>query len=475
MKLRSNWRALLPYIMLGFVVIVLILLLPNILRQVLAEAARTKRPIETWPFYLFALLVTLAGVACGLMIRRIQETGQLSSLAKITSAIKALGENRFNDIKLSEDFGQTKEIQSLKQALQSTARQIEEKISQLNKEQVMLSTVLGQMTDGVLLADHSGRVELLNKAAEGIFNTSESKAIGRSVVEVMRHHSLIDLWEKTLLGESSTIAFEMGVEHKYLQVVGIPLGDKLPGRSMLLFQDLTKTHQLERVRRDFISNISHELRTPMASLKAISETLLDGALEDTNLSRKFVLRMDTEVDNLTMMVNELLELSRIEAGRMNLEFQRIQPCKLMAKPVERMALQAERAGLSLAQSCSPDLPPIFGDSDRLGQVFINLIHNAIKFTPAGGHIDVGAWVHDRDIIFCVRDNGVGISPKDQKRIFERFYKADRSRAGGGTGLGLSICRHMVEAHSGEIWVESVEGEGSAFFFRIPIASSNNIP
>jgi two-component system phosphate regulon sensor histidine kinase PhoR len=288
----------------------------------------------------------------------------------------------------------------------------------------------------------------------------------------MRHHALIDLWEKTLLGESSSIAFEMGVEHKYLQVVGIPLGDRLPNRSMLLFQDLTKTHQLERVRRDFVSNISHELRTPMASLKAISETLLDGALDDPALSRKFVLRMDSEVDNLTMMVNELLELSRIEAGRMNLEFQRIQPCTLLSKAVERMALQAERAGLGLSLNCPSGLPQIFADQDRLAQVLINLIHNAIKFTPTGGSIDLGAWVHDRDVIFMVRDTGVGISPKDQKRIFERFYKADRSRAGGGTGLGLSICRHMVEAHSGEIWVESVEGEGSSFFFRIPIASPN---
>jgi two-component system phosphate regulon sensor histidine kinase PhoR len=185
--------------------------------------------------------------------------------------------------------------------------------------------------------------------------------------------------------------------------------------------------------------------------------------------------MDTEVDNLTMMVNELLELSRIEAGRMNLEFQRIQPCQLISKAVERMALQAERAGLGLSQNCPGNLPQIFADQDRLVQVLINLIHNAIKFTPTGGSIDLGAWVHDRDVIFRVRDTGVGISPKDQKRIFERFYKADRSRAGGGTGLGLSICRHMVEAHSGEIWVESVEGEGSSFFFRIPIASPNQVP
>ena len=475
MKRRINWRSLLPYIVLDVLLVAMFLMVALIQRQIWTEGALKQSNILAWPFFVYTLIAVFIGILVGLVIHKLRVSGQTNSVKKFTTNLQALGENRFKDIDLSSDFGQTDETEAMNKALLAASNQIELQISQLNKEQVMLTTVLSQMTDGVLLADNSGKVGLLNKAAEGIFNISEEKAIGRSVVEVMRHHSLIDLWEKTLQGETSSIAFEMGVEHKYLQVVGIPLGDRLPGRSMLLFQDLTKTHQLERVRRDFISNISHELRTPMASLKAISETLLDGALDDPMLSRKFVLRMDTEVDNLTMMVNELLELSRIEAGRMNMEFQRIQPCNLISKAVERMSLQAERAGLSLSQNCPGNLPQIFADQDRLAQVLINLIHNAIKFTATGGSIDLGAWVHDQDVIFRVRDTGVGISPKDQKRIFERFYKADRSRTGGGTGLGLSICRHMVEAHSGEIWVESVEGEGSSFFFRIPIASPNRVP
>jgi len=475
MKRRINWRSLLPYIVLDVLLVAMFLMVALIQRQIWTEGALKQSNILAWPFFVYTLIAVFIGILVGLVIHKLRVSGQTNSVKKFTTNLQALGENRFKDIDLSSDFGQTDETEAMNKALLAASNQIELQISQLNKEQVMLTTVLSQMTDGVLLADNSGKVGLLNKAAEGIFNISEEKAIGRSVVEVMRHHSLIDLWEKTLQGETSSIAFEMGVEHKYLQVVGIPLGDRLPGRSMLLFQDLTKTHQLERVRRDFISNISHELRTPMASLKAISETLLDGALDDPMLSRKFVLRMDTEVDNLTMMVNELLELSRIEAGRMNMEFQRIQPCNLISKAVERMSLQAERAGLSLSQDCPWNLPQIFADQDRLAQVLINLIHNAIKFTATGGSIDLGAWVHDQDVIFRVRDTGVGISPKDQKRIFERFYKADRSRTGGGTGLGLSICRHMVEAHSGEIWVESVEGEGSSFFFRIPIASPNRVP
>ena len=475
MKRRINWRSLLPYIILAVLLVAMFLTVALIQRQIWTEGALKQSNILAWPIFVYTLIAVFIGIVVGLVIHRTRLSSQTRSLQKFATNLKALGENDFKEIDLNVDFDQTEDVKALNQSLLTASNQIELQISRLNKEQVMLTTVLSQMTDGVLLADNSGKVGLLNKAAEGIFNISEKKAIGRSVVEVMRHHSLIDLWEKTLQGETSSIAFEMGVEHKYLQVVGIPLGDRLPGRSMLLFQDLTKTHQLERVRRDFISNISHELRTPMASLKAISETLLDGALDDPMLSRKFVLRMDTEVDNLTMMVNELLELSRIEAGRMNMEFQRIQPCNLISKAVERMSLQAERAGLSLSQDCPGNLPQIFADQDRLAQVLINLIHNAIKFTATGGSIDLSAWVHDQDVIFRVRDTGVGISPKDQKRIFERFYKADRSRTGGGTGLGLSICRHMVEAHSGEIWVESVEGEGSSFFFRIPIASPSRVP
>lgn len=336
----------------------------------------------------------------------------------------------------------------------------------------MLSAVLGQMTDGVMIADDTGRVQLLNRAAEKLFKTTEADALGRSVVEIMRHHALVELWEETRDGPAKTITMEMGAMHKFLQVVGIPLGEELPGRSMLLFQDLTQTHHLETVRRDFISNISHELRTPMAGLKAISETLLDGALEDPAAARNFVVRMDSEVDNLSQMVSQLLELSRIESGRSNFSFRRVEPWDLIRKPSERMVLQAERVGLTLSYDCPPDMPQVFADPERISQVFINLIHNAIKFTPNGGYIHVTAFQDGQMVVFKISDNGVGIPHKDLTRIFERFYKADRARSGGGTGLGLSICKHMVDAHGGKIWVESEENAGSSFFFSLPMVRAD---
>jgi two-component system phosphate regulon sensor histidine kinase PhoR len=168
-------------------------------------------------------------------------------------------------------------------------------------------------------------------------------------------------------------------------------------------------------------------------------------------------------------VNELLELSRIESGKVPLSFHRIQSCDLLRPAYERMALQVERAGLALVMDCPPDLPAVFADPDRITQVMINLIHNAIKFTPPGGQITLSAYRDGDYMVFFVKDTGVGIPKKDLSRIFERFYKADRARTGGGTGLGLSIARHMVESHGGFIWAESEEELGSTFYFSLPVA------
>jgi two-component system phosphate regulon sensor histidine kinase PhoR len=197
-------------------------------------------------------------------------------------------------------------------------------------------------------------------------------------------------------------------------------------------------------------------------------------LDDPPAARKFLVHMDNEVDNLIQIVNELLELSRIEAGRSNFEFQRNDPCRLINNAYERMILQAEKAGVRLTQECPPGLPQVSADPVRISQVFINLIHNAIKFTHTGGHIHLTAWRDDNKVVFMVQDDGVGVAKKDLKRIFERFYKADRARSGGGTGLGLSICKHIVDAHGGQIWVESEENAGSKFFFTIPATAGGNI-
>ena len=361
------------------------------------------------------------------------------------------------------------ELDELSEALKVMAVQLGAQIDALTSERGKLSAVLNQMTDGVMIVDADGRVQLLNPAAERIFDIKESVGMGRSIVEVVRYHQLVDLWRKAKGGERESMTLEIGPQHLFLQVLVIPLKTALPGNSMILFQDLTQLRRLETVRRDFISNVSHELRTPLASLKALAETLQEGALEDPPAARRFILRMETEIDNLTQLVNELLELSRIESGKVPLSFHRIKPCDLLKPAFERMTLQAERAGLELSLDCLAELPAVFADPSRITQVLINLIHNAVKFTPPGGKITVSAYQDREQIVFFVKDTGVGIAKKDLARIFERFYKADRARAGGGTGLGLSIARHMIESHGGSIWAESEEQVGSTFCFSIPIA------
>lgn len=415
-----------------------------------------------WLTVVMILISTLALVVLTL----ITQDRSFRPIEKLTIAAQQMSMGNFNHL----DFPETpNDLHDLSQALKVMAQQLDDQINTLTSERTKLSAVLNQMTDGVLIADTEGHVQLLNPTAERLFQIKEKAGLGRSVVEVLRYHQLVELWQTAKNGERESTMLEIGPQHLFLQVVGIPLKTALPGSTLLLFQDLTQLRRLETVRRDFISNVSHELRTPLASLKALAETLQEGALDDPPAARRFILRMETEIDNLTQLVNELLELSRIESGKVPLSFNRILPCDLLRPAYERMALQAERAGQELSLECQPDLPAVFADPDRITQVLINLVHNAIKFTLPDGKITISAYRDGDHIVFFVRDTGVGIARKDLGRIFERFYKADRARTGGGTGLGLSIARHMIETHGGYIWAESEEKIGSTFYFSLPIA------
>ncbi|MFW5714130.1 MAG: ATP-binding protein [Brevefilum sp.] len=416
-------------------------------------------------FWLFPLVLLISAVVLFLLLSVASDQTR-KPLEKLTLAADQMSMGNFTNVEFPDA---PLALRDLSQSLALMAEQLGSKIDALNSERAKLSAVLNQMTDGVLIVDDTGGVQLLNPAAERLFQVSMKNALDRSVVEVLRYHQLVELWRMAQQGERQSTMIEIGPKHLFLQVVAIPLKISLPGNTLLLIQDLTHLRRLETVRRDFISNVSHELRTPLASLKALAETLQEGALEDPPAARRFILRMETEIDNLTQLVNELLELSRIESGKVPLSFQRLQPCELLRPAYERMVLQAERAGLEITLDCQPELPQVFADPDRVSQVLINLIHNAIKFTPPGGKITVSAYQDGDQIVFYVRDTGVGIAKKDLSRIFERFYKADRARSGGGTGLGLSIARHMIESHGGYIWAESEEGVGSTIYFSLPTA------
>jgi len=362
-----------------------------------------------------------------------------------------------------------KKIENLSNAIASLKTTFNLQLSTLNSENARLSTVLEQLTDGVIIADANGLIQFANPAAQKLFEIPN--ALGHSVTEVVRNHQLVDAWRLCQqTSEMQSESVELPARHQFLQLIAIP--DAHASGSLLLVQDLTRVRKLENVRRDFISNVSHELRTPLASLKALTETLQDGALADPDAGPRFLGRISTEVDALTQMAQELLDLSRIESGQVELILAPLAPKSLITSAADRMKMQAERAGLKLSIKCEDDLQNVRADKSRLEQVLVNLIHNAVKFTKPGGEITLEAGTFGKSVSsgvrFAVRDTGVGIPAENLSRIFERFYRVDKSRTGSGTGLGLSISKHIVEAHGGKILAESEEGRGSAFYFEIPV-------
>ncbi len=438
------------------------------LQQVEADITHLQQTILVATLLVTALAILLAALIARRTVRPLRD---------LTQAVEGLSTGNLKAGLISSHPVSTTndEIGRLTQAFNQMATALNLQINALESERVKSAAVLQEMSDGVFIVDAQGKIRLLNLAAERMFAASPDTSLGASFAEVVRYHQLIELWQRCEdTGEAQSAAVDISDKQLYLLVIATPLGKASPGSILLLIQNLTRLRQTEKVRRDFISNISHELRTPLASLKALTETLQEGALDDPPAAHRFLQRMEKEVDALSLMVSELLELSRIESGQVPLHYKATSPCDLITQAVDRLRLQAERAGLTMTVDCPAQLPAIQADPSRLEQVLVNLIHNAIKFTPAGGGIIVRAQSGENGlktgtVQFSVQDTGIGIPASELPRIFERFYKTDRSRSGSGTGLGLAIARHMVEAHGGEIWAESEEGRGSTFHFYIPIA------
>jgi two-component system phosphate regulon sensor histidine kinase PhoR len=237
-----------------------------------------------------------------------------------------------------------------------------------------------------------------------------------------------------------------------------------------VLHDVTELRRLERVRQDFVANVSHEFKTPLTAIQGFAETLLAGALDDPSNNRRFLEIIRNHAIRLARLTNDLLKLARIEAGKLEVEFSTVGLMELIEACAETTLLKADRKEITLEIEVPPKLPAVRGDAGLMRDVLQNLLDNAIQYTPHGGHIRVTADAGDRDAVVTVADTGIGIPLADQERIFERFYRVDaaRSREAGGTGLGLSIAKHIVEAHGGRLWVESTVGQGSRFSFSIPL-------
>jgi two-component system phosphate regulon sensor histidine kinase PhoR len=341
----------------------------------------------------------------------------------------------------------------------------------------------------VLVIDRTLTIRYYNRHVSSLFNVEQGLQ-KMKLDQLISNSAIIRLVTESISsGKAQSAEFSDGPANTCWRVSITPLEHRkpAPGAERLAtyyyfavaIEDLTELRRLERVRRDFVANISHELRTPLASVRLLAETLEDTIETDPEQAQVFVERIEKEVQYLTSLVSELLELSRIESGQLPMVIEPVEAAQLVREGMARLLPQAQRHRVRLRTDIRDGHVLVAADSKQIGRVLVNLIHNAIKFTPSGGEVVVGTFLEADGRIqhFFVRDTGVGIRPEDLPRIFERFYKVDRSRSkfdymgagGGGSGLGLAIARHIVEAHGGRIFAESTVGKGSTFSFTLPVA------
>ncbi len=360
------------------------------------------------------------------------------------------------------------EVGELARSFNEMSLKLGEMVETISRDRTRLGAILDNMADGVIMTDTDGSITMANHAARILFRIRDKGEM--TLIEAVRDHEMDDLLKRCIkTRQTEIVQYESGTAHRYIRVIAVPIvRDELKG-TLLLIQDLTDLRDLQTTRRELIGNISHEFRTPLAGIKAMVETLRDGAVDDTETARDFLYRIDGEVDRLTQIVAELTELSRIETGRAELSLEPVDLNVLAEDVINQLRPQIERQELNAEFKLAADLPLVEADKVRMRQVIINIVHNAIKFTPPGGRITLSTGVSDGSVVVDISDTGAGIASSDLPHVFERFYKSDRVRSGGtGTGMGLAIAKHVVEAHGGRIWVRSEEGRGSAFSLSLPL-------
>ncbi|MBA3274629.1 MAG: HAMP domain-containing protein [Chloroflexia bacterium] len=362
----------------------------------------------------------------------------------------------------------TREFAEVGYAFNRMTEELETSHDALDQARLRLEAVLAELSDGVVITDEDGLVLRMNTAAETLLAAAEPVSIGKPFVQVARDHELNHLLRSALDGQKhSEAAIEHGLNRRTLLTTAQVVEDARERLGLVVLRDISELRRLETVRREFVANVSHELRTPLTSIRAMVETLESGAIEDEAITADFLGRIVGEVDRLNALVEDLLDLARLEAGRTTLNYAFVDPEELVREGADRLRPQIDRAQLTLEVMADGSLQPINVDRVRLEQVLINLVHNAIKFTPAGGKIQLRVRQDAEHTTIEVQDTGVGIEPMEQVRLFERFYKSDKARRSEGTGLGLAIAKHIVQAHGGTIAVASVVGEGSTFRIVVP--------
>ena len=376
------------------------------------------------------------------------------------------------------DIAREDEFSVLERNLNAMSLAIQEKIRGIVGEKEKLDSILRCMNEGVLVLDSRGRLILSNQNAQKMFGLPYPAPAGASLMEVSRRPEMRKLVDEILACDLSAKHFvqELSFDGRWLGVTAAELrgaDDKAAGY-ILVFHDVTELKRLETMRADLVANVSHELRTPLTAIRGYAETLLQSPPADPKEAERFLDIIQRHSERLGRLIDDLLTLSDLESGKIQLNQEKIRPAQMIHRILEVFHERAAKKNVALSESAAADLPDIIGDSDRLQQLFINLIDNALKYTPEGGKIEVRALpapAHDERhmVEIAVADTGCGIPEKDLPRLTERFYRVDkaRSREMGGTGLGLAIVKHIVQAHRGRLQIESRIQKGTTVRVFLP--------
>ena len=363
----------------------------------------------------------------------------------------------------------------LGERINAMADQLERRVQELESQRNQAQAILQSMVEGVCAVDRDSRLLWFNASAQRLFSIEPSNTMGKRLTELFRQPELDGLIREVLERHqpSSREIQVFAPQEQAIRLQATPCEGGHGGAVVVLVaQDVTQMRRLEGMRREFVANVSHELKTPLTSIKGLVETLLNGALEDSANNRRFVALIDEDTTRLAQLIDDLLALSQIESKAIPLNLQPVDLQRLINELVTRFHQQSQERQVTLHVTIAPDAPRVQGDPERLRQVFVNLLDNALKFNKPGGCITVSAQPEGAFLRIDVTDTGVGIPEQDLSRVFERFYRVDkaRSRELGGTGLGLAIVKHLVELHRGNITVQSHLGHGSTFTITLPLSS-----
>lgn len=416
------------------------------------------------------LAAMVAGMVLSWLVWRFWAWQLMEDLREMAEAVDRISRGDFEVRVRAKSWD---DVSGLGERINRMAASLKERLGEIHEDKNRLEAILLHMVNGIILLNPRKRVVLFNPAAEEIFALPGREALGKYYLEVLRDYELEAKLEM-VLREGATVLHELKLvfpEDKILESHLAPVRNEAGDVAgiLMVIRDVTRARHLERMRTEFVANVSHELQTPLTAIKGYAETLLDGAMEDSATCRRFLGIIDEEAGRLTRLIDDLLDLSQIESGQMKPRRREVALGDLVRQVLARLEPGFRKKGVMVETDLPAGLPTVHVDPDQVGQVLLNLLDNGIKYTPPGGRITIGARDLGGEVEVSVTDTGIGIPEKDLPRIFERFYRVDkaRSRASGGTGLGLAIVKHIVEAHGGRVGVKSTPGEGSRFYFTLP--------